>query len=409
MVNKVLHQNPLKGAILVICIILVSIISSVIHADIVKHIVDTVVNIDRVGLFQVLGWLMFITVIASLLKLLIAKWIFFFKKKLAIILEDQGIVELYNIQTSPTIPIDEVMSLIQNSVERVVNGLLTTLNDCIITVTQIIATVIYSLAISWEMVVLCFLVSGIMLVLSDKNNKQIPLKMKKVGDSFNKGYSIVWDHIHNAEVSSFLNKNRVFAHLEKTIKEISDNLVDANRVQNATRIFSRFASIMIVMITALYGGFMAINYGMKISNILALILILQVLADSIFKIPALVIQLKGIKGEGHVLDKLYNMVLSHHEELMHATKVLKKAPESLTVQSIFYKPEGSAYPISIVDSLMVQKGQILCVAGASGSGKTTFLNICAGLLPDYQGTLCRDKTNLKIINREFLWKQMCIL
>lgn len=406
MINKVIRHYFTKGIILVTSIVCVSISTSVIRVDIIKRIVQTVININKKALFQVLLWLIVITVGTALLKVLIAKLTFFFRKKLIITLEDQGIALLNKNITSPNLYTDEIMSLIQNSVERLVKGALTTVNDCIVTVMQIIATVIYSLTISWEMVLLSFLICGIMLVLSKKNNQQIPLKVKRVGESFNKVYSVVWDHLHNAEVSSFLNKSRVFDHLEKTVLETSDNLVAVNKVQNVSRIFSRFASIMIVMITALYGGFMALNFGMEIANILALILTLQILADSIFKIPALVVQLKGLEGEGKVLDKLYMMKSSHQRELMYN---VKEAPECLTVRSLHYKPNKNTFPISIVDSLTVQKGQIICIAGASGSGKTTFLHICAGLLSGYQGTLHWDKTDLSIVNSESLWEQISLL
>lgn len=406
MVKKILRHYSLRVIILVFSIILVSIATSIIHADIVKRMVDTVIEVNQQALLQVLLFLLIVTIGASILKVLITKSTFFFKKKLTFILEDQGIAHIYKIQTLPTLKKDEIMTLIQNSIQRVVHGFLTTINDCIVTVTQIVATVIYSLTISWEMVLLCFLICGAMLVISNKNNQQIPFKMKKVGESFNKVYSVIWDHLHNAEVTSFLNKKRVFAHLEKTVIETSDNLVAVNKVQNVSRIFSRFASIMIVMITALYGGFMAINYGMKIANILALIIILQILADSIFKIPALVARLRGVQGEGQVLDKLYNLTSSYQKEFLHE---VKEAPDCISAQFICYKPKDEISPISIVDSFTVKKGQIICIAGASGSGKTTFLHICAGLFPDYQGNLYWDKMDLAMINRKSLWDQITLV
>ena len=332
-ITNVLRQHLFKGITLVIFIMLVSIITSIIHADIVKRIVKVVINLNKASLIKVLIWLISITIISVLLRVVIARWKFFFKKKLRFVLEDKGITALYDQQGAPSLKYDEIMSLIQNSVEELVNGFLKTVNDTIITITQIIASVIYTITISWEMVLVCFLISGIMLLISRKNHKLIPVKMKKVGESFNRVHSIIWDHLHNAEVTSFLNKDRVFHHLDQNITETSDQLIDADKVKISSIVFSRFGSIIIVMVTALYGGFIAINYGMEVSNILALILILQILADSIFKIPNLVIQFKGMQGQGQVLDKLYTMVYSHQQR---EARVESTPPETIRMESISF-------------------------------------------------------------------------
>ena len=60
------------------------------------------------------------------------------------------------------------------------------------------------------------------------------------------------------------------------------------------------------------------------------------------------------------------------------------------IRMVFRTPDGDEQTILDVPSFDVEAGQQIALAGTSGSGKTTFLNIIAGLLTPTSGTVTFD-------------------
>ena len=59
------------------------------------------------------------------------------------------------------------------------------------------------------------------------------------------------------------------------------------------------------------------------------------------------------------------------------------------------------YAVNYVD-FIVQKGQFIAITGASGSGKSTFLNLCAGIDKPSRGSVFIDDIDISKINSDEL-------
>ena len=57
-----------------------------------------------------------------------------------------------------------------------------------------------------------------------------------------------------------------------------------------------------------------------------------------------------------------------------------------------------AMPVVQVDTFCIQSGETLAMYGESGSGKTTFLNLLAGILLPDEGSICLDGTELSVLS-----------
>lgn len=284
-VKNYTKKHVFKVFILIISISLVSVISSAVYADIIKKIVSAVINTDSSKLKKVLIWLIGVMTTSIIFKIIIAELTFFFRKNIKIILEDKGLFHVYNTPNLDKVKPNEVMPIMQNTIGKVTDKLVDTSKNFISTTACIITAVIYAVSISWQVVLFCFCVCGIMIFFSINNNKQIPLKAKRVGESFNNLFSIMWDHLYNGEVTPFLNSSKVFSNYDKAVFKNSQFQIQASRAQNVARIFSRFGTVMIVIAVSLYGGFMAINYKMQVPNVLALIVVIPIFSDSLLKFP----------------------------------------------------------------------------------------------------------------------------
>ncbi|MEG1560498.1 MAG: ABC transporter ATP-binding protein [Clostridia bacterium] len=60
-------------------------------------------------------------------------------------------------------------------------------------------------------------------------------------------------------------------------------------------------------------------------------------------------------------------------------------------------------------SANIKKGSKALVVGASGSGKTTILNLISGLYPDYYGSITIDGNEIRNLSREFLSAYMSVV
>src|ERR1700690_4197771 len=60
----------------------------------------------------------------------------------------------------------------------------------------------------------------------------------------------------------------------------------------------------------------------------------------------------------------------------------------------YRRPDGEVHPVVDVPAFSLAAGAQLALRGESGSGKTTFLNLIAGILAPDRGTIALDGRNL---------------
>lgn len=61
--------------------------------------------------------------------------------------------------------------------------------------------------------------------------------------------------------------------------------------------------------------------------------------------------------------------------------------EVIALQQLHYRWQGHTHDTLAINALQVRQGEHLFLRGASGSGKTTFLNVLAGILRPHSGNL----------------------
>lgn len=75
-------------------------------------------------------------------------------------------------------------------------------------------------------------------------------------------------------------------------------------------------------------------------------------------------------------------------------------PAELTLEGVFYKP--GTFPLLRGIDLTVERGSIVVVSGRSGCGKSSLLEICAGLKRPDRGRVLWDGTPIASLSREAL-------
>jgi len=80
----------------------------------------------------------------------------------------------------------------------------------------------------------------------------------------------------------------------------------------------------------------------------------------------------------------------HHSSATEELQLV--TPSKLAIENVSKSFKGASGAVLALDrvSLNVAEGEFVCLVGASGCGKTTLLNMIAGLEKPDSGTVCTD-------------------
>src|SRR5258707_13765164 len=86
------------------------------------------------------------------------------------------------------------------------------------------------------------------------------------------------------------------------------------------------------------------------------------------------------------------MHIAHRRRSSAAEELELIAPSKLAIEDVSKNFKGASGAVLALDrvSLNVEEGEFVCLVGASGCGKTTLLNIIAGLEKPDSGTVQDD-------------------
>jgi NitT/TauT family transport system ATP-binding protein len=86
------------------------------------------------------------------------------------------------------------------------------------------------------------------------------------------------------------------------------------------------------------------------------------------------------------------MHIAHRRRSSAAEELELIAPSKLAIEDVSKSFKGASGAVLALDrvSLNVEEGEFVCLVGASGCGKTTLLNIIAGLEKPDSGTVSTD-------------------
>jgi len=86
--------------------------------------------------------------------------------------------------------------------------------------------------------------------------------------------------------------------------------------------------------------------------------------------------------------------------VVRATGALPKPREALDLERVFFVPPGASHPVIRGVSLHLEFGKFVCIAGAAAAGKTTLLQLIAGLWKPAAGAVTIDGHDAHSWNRE---------
>jgi ATP-binding cassette, subfamily B, bacterial PglK len=223
-------------------------------------------------------------------------------------------------------------------------------------------------------------------------------KIKKLGDNFHEISPKIGNNIFQSVfgyVDVIINGTYSFFH-----NRIKRNMNDFKRVSLEMTIFKLIPS-KLIEISMISSIFIIIVYGLKFMNskeeLLVLLGVYTVASYRIMpSINRIMIAINGITENQYTLPVLENVKNFKNNFSKNSQEITFN--NKISFMDLSYKyPNAENFTLNSL-SFTINKGDIICFKGHSGSGKTTVMNLLLGLLYPSSGKIMIDNKVLNNIN-----------
>ena len=215
--------------------------------------------------------------------------------------------------------------------------------------------------------------------------KRMTNTKKNLQNAHERSYQYLLDALKGYVESNIYQRNNFFLnrYIQKRI-QFSDHLFQSLSLQNLpSRVIEIFAvlGLFILIVIAKWSGDESANTFITIGAFMA----------AAYKIIPGIVKIINLTGQIKAYEFSQNEMLQPPLG-KDTNEVLPVNVYSLELKNVSFQFPGQTYLLNNF-SLFVKKGDFLGISGASGKGKTTFLNILLGFLKPVSGTvLVNEKT-----------------
>lgn len=400
-INKnIVYENLMIFVFLIIAIVVVSFLSTVVNAMILSRILDSIVKSNYKYLISSLFIFIIITVINIFAKSVKQILEFSIGRKAVYKMEDECLEHYSKLQFwNINIDSSDVLSIIGKNAVGVSSELIMFWLNILDISFSVVAASIYVYSINYKVLLLSIVIIIIMILVSQIGISKLPQMVNKLMEDRNLLYSITWENIRNTEIISFLNIKKVLSGYLDTNEKYLDNWLKLKKIDNKVQLFSLFGGKFLIMITILLGVSLSKHVNINISEIFALVIIIPVISDSLFKIPSKIVEMKEIYSKVKVMDELFR--IKTYEKDSNKIYILDE------VESVKFNNLRFTYPNKekeiLKDISFEINNEFISIAGKSGCGKSTLLRICANLIPANKDMLCLNGIDIQKYDRDILW------
>ena len=297
------------------------------------------------------------------------------------------------------------LTILQNSVTNAVKCISTFFYGLIYLSIVLLCSITYGMIINFWVVGSGVILSSILVIISCKYGKNLLEKSKASEEATNEVYEKLWEINDNLEIMPFLDEKKAYKHLDAAIIRENRFRVETGKLVNFSRILMRFSHIGTVLFAGLFGGICV--YLNKISSVdlMGIILLLPLISDNLFQIPAKISDFYSISG---ICDVMNDFITSDDIHIASATvKNRLEKIDTIEVQNFCYMMND--FKKITVQNFHLDKNKICGIWGMSGSGKTTFLRTLTKLISKYEGKIFFNQFELRSIDCVTLWQQISYL
>lgn len=212
-------------------------------------------------------------------------------------------------------------------------------------------------------------------------------------------YQSVWEHVRNAEVTGFLNENKIEEKYIFQNESYIEALKKHKRVNRISVALSDFFMLLIVLGMGMTGYILYRKGMVTMGESYALILVFYQFLARLFQIPEVDVLCRELYKTWNTYKELLENMAAGTEK-----KHVLKAPICFELQDVTMGYEKKVVLTDI--SLSFSSGEFIAVEGISGSGKTTFIRTLLGLMDLISGRILLNGMAIEGVDIRSLWKQI---
>lgn len=405
-IYKMVRMLSKKRTAFVLCV-LITILKALFYGGLftyeVKSVLQGIELQDKLLVFKCMIQLLIAVVVIALLNLLFVRLKTNSINEMIAIIEDylmEKMNQYFNAFENKT-----KLTVLQNTVTNLINTVVEYTYGIIYLVTILCVSITYGMLINKWVTATGIVISGILVMFTFRVGKDISEKFKESEAATNDVYGKLWEINDNLEILPFLHKDKTYEHLDDAIAKENRLKIESSRLMNLSRIFMRFSHVGAVLFAGLLGGFFVYWGKLTPANLMGIILLLPMVSDSLFQIPAKVNEYHSINGMCTVIHNFITpndfLIISSDENAVMKGVIKIKVNE---LNYIINKQKEIH-----IRNIDIESGKIYGLYGESGTGKTTFLKILTKLISEYEGSISVNDIDLLALSHKGWWKQITYL
>ena len=309
---------------------------------------------------------------------------------------------LHSVSTENT---SKYLSMLTNDVSSIENNYLSPLftffMDIVGLIIAVIVMFIYSPLLAILAIILAFLpvcsslLCGNKLANAEKDVSEQNENFVNTSKEILSGFFVVKTFQAEKEMLSIFQKKNFQTENSKFKRRKTSELVNLLAMGSAV-----FAQLGIFIAAAIYS-----IYGNEITpgTVIIFLNLMNFIVSPITSIPA---TLANRKATFELINKMADLLFE--EDASSGKEVHDQLQKQIQVQNLSFAYENSKYILKNLNATF-EKGKSYAIVGASGSGKSTLLNILLGNYHTYDGQIQIDRTNLKTICQDSIYKLFSVI
>ncbi|MBW7476944.1 ABC transporter ATP-binding protein/permease [Paenibacillus oenotherae] len=246
-----------------------------------------------------------------------------------------------------------------------------------------ISAIIVLAFINWQLVLITTLLTPIAIIASHMITKPIERHVKQLQEHLGEGNAVLHDTIGGMSiVKAFNARDRIVQQYETIMNEALSKAVEVEKRRAWLSPLTIFLQMTPVILCVVYGGYMAVQGEIGVSDLILFIYLLFHIGMSVAVIPDLIFSSKEASGAaGRMFEILDHPVEPTGSDVLKPNEAAEAVVEFAGVS--FQYSEGSR----ILDhvSFTLPLGQTFALVGPSGSGKSTIFKLLCGYYEQQEG------------------------
>lgn len=299
----------------------------------------------------------------------------------------------------------KILKDITEEVHNVSVGYMGSLTGMILDSIMILTLLIFLLLIQVKTTFIVIIFTGIIIFLAYRylKNKITDLGIKREKYNFIHLKNIMQAFEGIKEIKIFQKEDEIskdFNNNSKRVKNVNWLIMFLNEVP---RLFFELISIISFLIILLF--FVKLGYSF-VEIISYFALILAVFIRLMPSINRLVVSYINITVNGRSLDVIYDelIVKSLNRPREQGAKEKIYFEDKIIIKDLTFYYENNNEKIFDKFNLEIKKGEFIALIGATGSGKSTLIDLIAGLLSPKEGEILSDNKNIESNKNDWLDK-----